>query len=212
MARKQSKDPLERLDTPAPATLALLHYVRALRGAYVIEPCAGANAITNTLVCHGDCAVKPFDIEPRAPLMPAADTSVQSFWDAQVKAHDYRETAVVTNTPFSLASKYWHLTRGFGLVALLVRLSWLEATVERETVDDPDNLIILPRQKFTGPGAIDPETGKPYTGGDSVTVAWALWFKGAYFLRPAQPIIRVSRHRLRDITLRAHSNKETTIG
>lgn len=208
-ARRQSADPLERLDTPAFITRALLKYVPELAGMKVIEPCAGANAMTRVLADEGGCDVAAFDIEPRADGIMRADTLTPGFFE-QIAAKyltpggnvlaDGRQIAVVTNTPFSKAADYWRRTRHFGLVALLVRITWLEKTHNREDVGDPDQIVIVPRTTFTGPGAIDPETGKPLTGGDSATVCWSIWrLDDAWFGRP---IIRVGRREKADLERR----------
>jgi hypothetical protein len=202
MTRKQSRDPLERLDTPPAATRALLHYLPALAGLRVIEPCAGANAITHVLTAAG-CEVAAFDIEPRADGVLAVDTTTPGFFEQIATKHDPKRIALVTNPPFSRAAHYSRVGQMFDLCVLLVRLSWLESTRDREDLPDPDALIILPRLKFTGPGAIDPDTGKPYTGGDSVTVCWAIWAPGSRW--PSRPIVRVSRKELHEIGAETHA-------
>ncbi len=194
LPRRQSRDPLERLDTPAPVTRALLKHCPALRGLTVLEPCAGAFAIGDVLRHEGPCIVRGFDLEPRSDDVVRADTSRPSWWP-DFGCVRFSPDAVVTNTPFSLAATYWRLAQGFPLVALLVRITWLEACADREDVRDPDALIVLPRVKFTGPGAVDGE-GKAYGGGDSATVVWALWANDRTLL-PARPIIRVNRQELK---------------
>ncbi len=190
MARRQSKDKLERLDTPDWVSRALVRHLPALAGMPVLEPCAGANAIGRVLADEAGCAVSAYDIEPRDRRVSQADTLSKGFFSEDCWP-DAAVSAVVTNTPFSLAAEYWRRTRHFALVVLLVRITWLEATKEREDIADPDALIIVPRAKFTGPGAIDPETNEPYEGGDNATVCWAIWSRQAFL--PTVAIRRVNR-------------------
>ena len=197
-ARRQSKDPLERLDTPACVTRALVRYLPALSGMNVIEPCTGENAITRVLQAEAGCCVSAFDIEPRDAGVTQADTLTPGFFE-HIAVKYGSEIAIVTNTPFSAAAKYWRRTQHFALVALLVRITWLEPAKDREDVRDPDAIIIVPRVRFTGPGAIDPETGKPYTGGDSATVCWAIWAHEDRFL-PTRSIYRVNRRELAELS------------
>lgn len=78
---------------------------------------------------------------------------------------------VVTNPPWNLAScisqhAMEHARSG---VALLLRLSFLEATKERQWLkrNPPKSLIVLPRISFNGTGQTD-----------SVCPAWFLWGPG----------------------------------
>jgi hypothetical protein len=118
-------------------TRALLQHCPSIQNHEVIEPCAGAFAMGDVLASAGGCEVSAFDIEPRSPFVYAADTLAAGFFESI--ACDRHRTAVITNTPFSLASDYWRQTQGFGLVALLVRITWLEACKDREDVRDPDD-------------------------------------------------------------------------
>lgn len=189
-ARRQSKDPLERLDTPRWCTRALLDRYRFIRGMDVIEPMAGARAISEVLVTEGGCAVRDFDIAPRAPSVHPGDVTDPDFWATQ-----YRGESIVTNPAFSLASvvlRQWLRQRDrFSVLALLLRLSYLEATADRSDLPDPDGLIVLPRPRFIESSearAIREAAGKKW-GGDTVTVAWMIWQQ--HYPRPG--IIRITR-------------------
>lgn len=122
---------------------------------------AGAGAMTDVLRDAG-CDVASFDIEPRREDITQADTMAPGFFE-QVAVSGHGDASVITNPAFSLAAGLWRRTRSFVRVALLVRITWLERTKDREDVSDPVRLIIVPRPKFTGKGS------------DSATVVWACW-------------------------------------
>lgn len=172
-------------------TRALIRNLPAVGGMNVLEPCAGANAITRVLESEAGCVVSAFDIEPRDPRVTQADTLTPGFFEQIALAMDATTLALVTNPPFSLAAAYARRSVLFGLTALLVRITWLEATKDREDIRDPDAVIVLPRGRFTGPGATNPLTGEPYSGGDSATVIWAIWSQTP--LLPGFAIRRVNR-------------------
>lgn len=172
MARRQSKDPLERYDTPAWVTRALIKH-GPVQGWHVIEPCAGAGAMVDVLV-EADCIVAAFDIEPRRDDITQLDTCMPGIFE-QIRLGYGADLALITNPPFSRASEYQRRGALFRRTALLVRLSWLERTRDRLDVPDPVRLIVLPRPRFIGRGE------------DMVTVAWACW--GDW----APGIIRLSR-------------------
>ena len=111
--RRQSKDPLERLDTPAWVTRALLAHLPALRGMRVIEPCAGAGAMSRVLEESG-CSVRSFDVAPRAIGIEAADTLKKIFWWS-VASESLPQTALVTNPPFSGAATLLRLALAVGV-------------------------------------------------------------------------------------------------
>lgn len=187
VARRQSRDLLERYDTPAWCTRALLaKYPQISRGVY-LEPCAGAGAISSVLVQDGPCAVISYDVAPRAAGIVQADTLVSEFWRRLPR------TSVITNPPFSRGAELWRLASHAGapLIALLLRLSWLEAADDRADIPDPDTVIVLPRPSFIESPearAIREAAGKKWSG-DSVTSAWMVWEPGA----PRRGVIRVTR-------------------
>ena len=189
MARRQSRDPLERYDTPAWCTEALLEHYPAISGRPVLEPMAGAGAIVDVLERSGGCICAAFDVAPRRADVLAADTAASAFWADGIACN----RAVVTNPAFSLAAALWrHASAGGAtLIALLLRLTWLEAAAERADIPDPDGLIVLPRPSFIESPearAIREAAGKKW-GGDSCTSAWHIWHPGA----PKLGIVRVVR-------------------
>jgi hypothetical protein len=187
-ARRQSKDPLERLDTPDWVTRVLLDKWPHVRGKRVVEPCAGAGRMSRVLSAEGGCAVRSFDIAPRADGIDRADAVSPTFW-----SETYRREIVVTNPAFSIASTLFRRAWAYDApaIALLVRLSWLEAAEDRADLPDPDGLIVVPRPQFIESPearAIREAAGKKW-GGDSVTVAWAIWHP----FSPKLGIIRINR-------------------
>ncbi len=190
MIRRQSLDPLERLDTPDWCTRALIDRMPSIRGREVIEPCAGANRITAILANEAVCPCVAFDIEPRHPAVSQQDATDRKWWMTIAPGW-----TLVTNPAFSMAAELfraaWHEQR---TIALFVRLSWLEAVADREDIPDPHALIIVPRPKFIQSPefeAIRKASGKPW-GGDNVTCAWAIWNHRDKALT-AHPIQRVTR-------------------
>ncbi len=74
---------------------------------------------------------------------------------------------VVTNPPFSKAIEVVQAALAYGKVAMLLRLSFLEPTVDREeflNACPPSKIHVMPRTSFTSDGKTD-----------SVTVMWAVW-------------------------------------
>lgn len=199
MARRQSADPLERLDTPAWVTRALLYGYPDMGGQTIIEPCAGSGMMVDVLKENTDNNVLGYDIAPRRGDIHESNTTSIVFWT--IIAHEMRERrelwAVVTNPPFSLATVL--LKRIFqvdakALVCLLLRLSWLEAVAERADAPDPDAIIVVPRPKFIESPqykAAREAAGKAW-GGDNVTCAWCIWNHRSQWLSK-HPIQRLSR-------------------
>lgn len=190
LSRKQSLDPLERLDTPDWCTRVLLERMPSLRGREVIEPCAGANRMTAVLANEGRCPCVAFDIEPRHPAVSRQDATDRAWWATIAPGW-----TLVTNPAFSMAAELfraaWHEDR---TIALFLRLSWLEAAKDREDIPDPHALIVVPRPKFIQSPEFQARreaTGKPW-GGDNVTCAWAIWNHRDASLT-AHPIQRVTR-------------------
>lgn len=129
---------------------------RVLISGTVLEPCHGKGAITR---CFPDCSVVTNDIDPAC----FADTCV----DARVLTANGVDWTV-TNPPFSDAFEILqNFHRQRHRIAMLLRLSFLEPTVERAAwlaQNPPSGIIVLPRYSYTGNGKTD-----------SVTSAWLLW-------------------------------------
>jgi hypothetical protein len=188
LARRQSKDPLERYDTPAWVTRALLDRYPFIRGMHVIEPCAGARAVSRVLAEEGGCRVRSFDIAPRAPRVQRADTLRASFWRTQS-----RNEIICTNPAFSIAAAVIRhgLKSKAPAIVLLLRLSWLEMTADRHDIPDPDGLIVVPRPRFIESPearAIREKAGRKWSS-DACTVAWMIWQRHT----PVLGIVRVNR-------------------
>lgn len=160
-----------------------------------MEPCAGAGAVADVLRADGGCQVSAFDMAPRREGIGSSDTIGADY------SHWFYSPAlaVVTNPPFSRAAELWRLAHAnrTPLIALLLRLSWLEATQDREDIPSPQTVIVLPRPKFIESleaQAIRIAAGKAWNG-DTVTSAWCIWHPAA----PALGVIRVTRAEKREL-------------
>ncbi len=169
--------------TPAEFTRSLLHFHPAIAGAIVLEPCAGAGAITRVLLEHG-CGVSENDIDPRHSRPMVMDATEAAFW------RSIRTEWVVTNPPFNVAFQILqhaikHADKG---VALLLRKTFLEPTEERGpwlAANPPTRIIGMPRYSFRG------------TGSDSVSCDWMIWEKEPDRSLPPIVIDHVADRRLR---------------
>lgn len=149
--------------TPSWATRCLLDHLKMPTPSSIFEPCVGDGAIARELQQRGH-RVSTNDLDTSR----AADVHFDAtdVWPLMVTIE--RPDWVITNPPFSAA--YRILRRAIASassVAMLLRLSFLEPTQEREAflVEEPPNLlIVLPRYSFTGDGKTD-----------SVTSAWMIW-------------------------------------
>jgi hypothetical protein len=179
--RRQSKDPLERYDTPAWMTLALFAYAEPLMySGRFVEPCAGKGAIMRVVRAHEGCKIIGADIDPRAHGIRRLDTLRPRPWPK-----DMRGTDVITNPPFSRGADAYRVAfaNGARSIALLLRLNWLEPVDDRADIPSPHRLIILPRiggHWFAGKAT------------DNVTVAWHVWDYDRR-LGVLEPIRRVPR-------------------
>lgn len=127
----------------------------------VIEPCNGNGHISKFLICK---ELITNDI--------AHDVSNgSSGWDARnhINWLNLNVDWTITNPPFNQAFRILcnaHYYSKVG-VAFLLRLSFLEPTIERGewlNKNPPNKLIVLPRYSFTQDGKTD-----------SVTSAWMVW-------------------------------------
>ena len=158
MTRRSARDAYW---TPPHLTQALLDLVPEVQGT-VWEPCAGAGWMSNVLAER--CTVVASDIAPMAPGVHVRDALRD-----EAPACDW----VVTNPPFNLAGRI--LARALTVtprVALLVRMTFLEATRDRADLlaeNPPARVIVLPRTDF--PRGDD----RPQRGTDSVPPVWLVW-------------------------------------
>jgi len=179
-------DPTARRDedfyaTPRWQTHALLRRICRLgswHGLRFFEPCAGDGAIVRELPRHWHVTTN--DIVAREPLLPdfLLDARRAESWD-RFGSFD----VIGTNLPFDVAFDIapYAYSHADGLLALLLRLSWLEPTEDRGPwLRDhrPTSLIVLPRTDYRGNGKTD-----------SVTSAWFLWDRGLGLGLPATDFV-----------------------
>lgn len=170
--------------TPNWMTRSLLHFHPAIKGASVLEPCSGGDAITSVLTAAG-CCVFTNDLDRRHPAMTHADATRDGYWETAPHVE-----WVITNPPFNvalevLAGALRHADCG---VALLLRKTFLEPTDDRGpflAASPPTRLIGQPRYSFRG------------TGSDSVSCDWYLWERRPDRTLPAFVIDYVADRRVR---------------
>jgi hypothetical protein len=159
--------------TPRHQTRALL--AREAVFGPVLEPCVGDGAIVSVLQKNVSPQLQVItnDIDPGWMADSHLDITRPETWD---QFGPWREC--VTNFPFNVADQVVPLAherlQPGGLLAVILRLSWLEPTGEEG--DDfirgnwldkhpPHRLIVLPRHDYRGNGKTD-----------SVTSAWFCWY------------------------------------
>lgn len=166
--------------TPMHAVYALRQVEgEAIRGQELVDPCCGDGRMAEVFAPHF-AYLTLNDLEPkieasRLDAMRSAGPNAVTVKRVDATIADPGLWVgcdwVVTNPPWNLASAIAQnaieLAR-FG-VALLLRLSFLEATRERQWLkrNPPKSLIVLPRISFDGSGHTD-----------SVCPAWFLWGPG----------------------------------
>lgn len=133
-----------------------------------LEPCVGEGHIVNAF-SRADWL--PFlnwttnDLDPRHKASHHEDASREDALIWERDTWDY----VITNPPFDQASSILAraLPRTKVLVAMLLRISFLEPTEEREQLlanNPPDKLVVMKRWSYRANGSTD-----------SVTSAWFIW-------------------------------------
>lgn len=157
--------PLDAYYTPEHLVTPLLELVRPT--GRMLEPCAGDGSISRLLEKLPRTAVFTNDIDVGLRNVDThRDATDPDFW--RKLRHGNHLDWVITNPPFSKAKIILdHALRNADNVALLLRLSFLEPTLDRQDLLSecpPDALIVLPRHSFTGDGK-----------SDSVTCAWMVW-------------------------------------
>lgn len=158
--------------TPEPFITELLARVPGI-GGIILEPCAGDGAISHLLEAH----------VPPGPTLPEVWTN-----DIDTKLADILDYNMDATKPeiFELVNPDWVVTNppynkglmpdivknalqfAYQGVAMLLRLSFLEPTIERDgwlVENPPDLLIVTPRFSFKRNGKTD-----------SVTTAWFIWY------------------------------------
>lgn len=177
-----ARDHLDRYYTPAEALRPLITTLgldgpRRLR---LLEPCAGAGAISNPLRALGH-EVTTADVDP--------SVSVDHYRSALDWTREELTTfdAVITNPPYATREvhcaqlvRHW-LEHGAALVACLMRLSFLEPCQAKpgkkakpgDRADlltgrwTPAHVLVLPRVSYTGDGNTD-----------NMTSCWVIWRQG----------------------------------
>lgn len=135
----------------------------------VLEPCSGEGHISSVLKTAG-CDVVTNDIDPAFAADYHMDATQDDTWTAIGLDHDL--DWIITNPPFK--KSFPILQQAMKLadnVAILVRLSFLEPTRDRQVFlseNPPTDLIVLPRYSFTNDGKTD-----------MVTCCWLVWRKSA---------------------------------
>lgn len=179
-ARKPKHTPRRERDayyTPEFATAALLEHEPGLRGQTLLDPCCGDGRMAAQLGERFQ-SVGLNDIDARiGTALDANCKQLRTFGKLAFLVHHnaavdfplWEEVDwVITNPPWSHASEIAqtalrHARKG---VALLVRLTFLEATRKRSWIcgKPPDAVLCLPRISFDGSGQTD-----------SAPPAWLLW-------------------------------------
>jgi hypothetical protein len=154
---------LDYYKTPGFAVDSLLTHF-PLDGVRIFDCCAGNGEISNILKDKG-LTVRTNDIDIVKDVDYHFNACYPSKWP------DEEMDFIVTNPPYDVAYDIItvaYLKAQIG-IAMLLRLSFLEPTYERQSwlgAHPPNLLIVLPRISFTGDGKTD-----------SVTVAWMIWHK-----------------------------------
>jgi predicted RNA methylase len=166
------RDPLDRFYSPEPAVRILTcHLRRRLKGARVWEPCAGGGVIVREVGRWAE-SVYSTDLDPDA----VADETGVDFLSTSpdsVPPFDW----IISNPPYStargLASDFVrHALQMCGRVAMLLRISFLEACRDREDILNDyrlTDLLVLKRVSFGGPA------GRLVGSADTVPSAWFVW-------------------------------------
>lgn len=157
--------PYDFYETPPHYVAALLDHVQPWGTVY--EPCVGDHAIARYLRREVDVAcVRTNDLDPAREADRHYDARTPEAWGWVTP------TWVVSNTTFSHVFEIaQQAVASVPSVALLVRLSFFEPTVERGPwleAHPPSSIIVLPRYSFR-----NRDNGKK--GHDNVTCAWAVW-------------------------------------
>jgi hypothetical protein len=172
----------------------LLDVVTTIKGR-IFEPCVGHGHISSVLDFSGLCVITN-DLDEKHQADFHLDATKESSWKKFTKDQSF--DWIITNPPFNGAFDILKNSLSSGAnVALLVRLSFLEPTFERQEFlakNPPSGMIVLPRYSFT-------ENGKT----DSVTCAWLVWCQG---LRGSIYIAKKSRkERLVDGSVKVKKKK-----
>lgn len=183
---KSRRRPRDAYYTPMHALAALLER-EPVRGVNLLDPCCGDGRMATALRQRFESLTLNDLVSPQldALALTSSGCRLRVFeLDATLDgpplwvpgAHDW----VITNPPWNRASEIAQLAMKYAIggVALLLRLTFLEATQNRQWLrkHPPQSLIVLPRISFNGTGQTD-----------SVVPAWFLW--GKWVTRPGVHIV-----------------------
>lgn len=184
--QRTKKDPLDRYYTPAWVTEILVeHWPFPEWVDTVWEPCVGQGHILDVVFNNCEHVNVGFatDADPEANgaqhdflRQTCYDTEYLKVMGGYMGA---KRLCIVTNPPYTIpgATAADFVRRALEYtpyVAMLLRLSWLEACEDRKSIfaeQPPAEVWILPRVKFEGPNT---NGGSP-----SSTSAWFIWKPGA---------------------------------
>lgn len=163
--------------TPEDAVATLLARIPITPHQTVLEPCVGSGNIAAPLICHGN-VVFTNDIDSTFQADTYMDATDPLAWPFFQPA-DW----VISNTPFSHAPQITPLAYDYAAVgiALLLRLSYLEPCLNRDTwlaTHPLSGVIPIPRISFTGDGKTD-----------QVATAWFVWLKSGATLTPPIDVV-----------------------
>lgn len=165
--------PYDFYETPPHYTAVLLKEITVRRGQTVFEPCVGDGAITRVLThtCPG-LTIITNDIDSKRRAQHHGDARDRCVWRDAAAGWSGGFSWAIFNPPFSAAlALAEHALAYADRTAMLVRLSFLEPTADRERFlanHPPTRVIVLPRHSFR-----NRDDGK--RGHDSVTCAWLVW-------------------------------------
>lgn len=135
-----------------------------IEGMRALEPCVGLGNIVRAVQERAACLWLTNDIDRRF----SAEFHLDASKDGGIWAMAERQDVIISNPPFTLASKIVpRCLECAPVAAMLLRLSWLEPTADRAFFlrqHPPDSLINMERFSFLGNGKED-----------SVTTAWFVW-------------------------------------
>lgn len=149
---------------------------------YILEPCNGEGHISNVLKSRFNLVFTSDKVKEKGEFhLDAVDESSWKIFEEKIGRIDW----TITNVPFTYALPIIQNALKFSKVgvAILVRLSFLEPTYDRQSFLDenpPDIIIVNPRTSFT-------EDGKT----DSVTTCWLIWGKNNLFGKSSYKHFRV---------------------
>ena len=196
-----SRRPLDFYATAPWQTRSLLAWHKALGEATrILEPCVGDYAIVKVLKAKlPDVEVVTNDVDTKRRADLHMDAAGPAFWDLLNSrfdpAHDERIPPhdpggkidwMVTNPPYNVAFdiiRWARYKRPAMNIAVLMRRSWLEPTLERGhwlARNPPQRAIVLPRYSYTSQREeVDDLLGTKEVvvpgGSDSMTSEWLIW-------------------------------------